>query len=109
MVMDAIRLAGVTPTADGYRIAPRLPFETFSLRLPRIGVAAEPGVLRGYVRVVEAGAVELRVRLPRGARGVRAWMGAKSVRHRMSGGDAVFRLEAMPDTAADIAVTWRGR
>jgi hypothetical protein len=61
------------------------------------------------VRVVEAGAVELRVRLPRGARGIRAWMDAASVRHRMSGGDAVFQVDATPDAPADFAVTWRGR
>jgi hypothetical protein len=34
MVMDAIRLAGITPTEAGYRIAPHLPFVRFSLRLP---------------------------------------------------------------------------
>jgi len=70
---------------------------------------SEPGTLRGYVRVVEAGAVELRVRLPRGARGVRTWAGATTVRHRLTGGEAVFRLDASPDAAADFAVTWRAR
>ena len=44
MVMDAIRLAGITPTSAG---VPHLPFETFSPRLPQIGVAASSGVLRG--------------------------------------------------------------
>jgi hypothetical protein len=107
MVMDAIRLAGITPTAGGYRIAPHVPFETFSLRLPQIGVAAEAGRLRGYVRVAAAGPIELRVRLPRGARGVRTWAGGTPVRHRLAAGDAVFRMNATPDAAADWAVTWR--
>src|SRR4029079_7679523 len=88
MVMDAIRLAGITPTADGYRIAPHLPFETFSLRLTQIVCAAGEGMLRGYVRPVEAGEIELRVRVPKGARSLRTWAGGRSVRHRMAGGGA---------------------
>ena len=79
MVMDAIRLAGITPTAAGYRIAPHLPFETFSLRLPRIGVAASPGMLRGYVRVVEAGRRRA-ARAPAARCARRAHLGGRHVR-----------------------------
>ena len=64
--MNAIRLAGVTPTRKGYRIDPHLPFGRFKLRTTRIGVAAAGRVLRGYVRVEQAGPIELRVRVPRG-------------------------------------------
>jgi hypothetical protein len=108
MVMDAIRLAGITPTAAGYRIAPHLPFDTFSLRLPRIGVAGEPGVLRGYVRVEQAGEVELRVRSP-SARKARAWVDGRAVRHRVVRGDVVFRVDAAAGPAVDWAVTWGGK
>jgi hypothetical protein len=109
MVMDAIRLAGVTPTAAGYRIAPHLPFETFSLRLPRIGVAAVPGELRGYVRVERAGKVELRVRVPPAARRPRTWANGRRVGHRTVRGDVVFRLDTTTTEAADWAVTWKTR
>jgi hypothetical protein len=109
MVMDAIRLAGVTPTAGGYRIAPHLPFETFSLRLPQIGVAADAGMLRGYVRPIEAGEIELRVRIPKGARSVRTWAGGRSVRHRMVGGEVVFRAGATAGAPVDWAVTFGRR
>jgi hypothetical protein len=106
MVMDAIRLAGITPTGAGYRIAPHLPFDAFSLRLPRIGVAAGPGVLRGYVRVERAGEIELRVRVPGAAQRLRTWANGQVVRHRVAGGHAVFRLAAAEGMAADWAVTW---
>ena len=108
MVMDAIRLAGVTPTSAGYRIAPHLPFESFRLRLPTIGVAASPGMLRGYVRVEQAGEVELRVRVPSGRR-LRAWANGRMVRHRVARGYAVFRVDSGGGVAADWAVTWGGR
>jgi hypothetical protein len=106
MVMDAVRLAGITPTAAGYRIAPHLPFEGFSLRLPQVGVAAGPGVLRGYVRVERAGEVELRVRVPRGARKVLAWVGGAAVSRRVVGGFVVFRVGGVAGGVADWAVTW---
>lgn len=36
---DAIKLAGIDPTAADYRIVPELPFHSFSLALPEIGAA----------------------------------------------------------------------
>jgi hypothetical protein len=108
MVMNAVRLAGITPTATGYRIAPHLPFETFSLRLPRIGVAAETAMLRGYVRPETPGPIELRIRVPDGAGRVRAWASGRRVRHRIVRGYAIFRLDGDPVAPADWAVTWAG-
>jgi hypothetical protein len=109
MVMDAIRLAGITPTRRGYRIAPHLPFSRFSLRLPRIGVAARSTQLHGYVRPVESGPIELRVKVPPGAApgslAVRA--GGRAVGFRLAAGSVVFRLRGRADSAADWAVTWR--
>jgi hypothetical protein len=105
--MDAIRLAGITPTAAGYRIAPHLPFETFSLQLPRIGVAASPGMLRGYVRVEQDGTLEMRVRVP-STRRVRTWANGQPVRRRVAGRDVTFGLDATKNAAADWAVTWGG-
>ncbi|HWC33303.1 MAG TPA: hypothetical protein VG650_00625 [Mycobacteriales bacterium] len=66
MVMDALNLAGITPTAAGYDITPHLPMKRFSVRFPRIGVTETPRLIKGYVRPVEGGAVVLRVRTPDG-------------------------------------------
>jgi hypothetical protein len=105
MVMNAIHLAGVTATEEGYRIAPHL--GRFSLRLPRIGVARDVGRLRGYVRVAARGRLVLRVSgVPRGARRVTAWGDGRRLAHRVSGGSVVFPITARPDRAADWAVTW---
>jgi hypothetical protein len=109
MVMNAIRLAGVTPTGAGYRIAPHFPFRRFWLRLPGVGVAADPGGLRGYVRPAQAGPIELRVRLPADVApgGLRAWAHGRRVAHRRDGRFVVFRLQAEGGAAADWAVTWQ--
>jgi hypothetical protein len=108
MVMDAIRLAGLTPTKAGYRIAPHLPFARFSLRLPEVGIAARPGELRGYVRTARTEAVELRVRVPASAPSfaLLAWVGGRVVAHRRAGRFVVFHLPVRAGKAADWAVTW---
>jgi hypothetical protein len=108
MVMDAIRLAGITPTAAGYTIAPHLPFRRFSLRLPQVGIAARPRQLVGYVQPQQAGAIELSVRLPRAltARPIATWANGQMVAHTLQDGFVVFSVPAAPDSAADWAVTW---
>ena len=65
-LFDVIKLAGIDPVADGYRIDPHLPMKTFSLRLPVAGLAVKPGELRGYVRAERDGALTMRVRVPDG-------------------------------------------
>lgn len=108
MVMNALRLAGVTPTRDGYRIAPALPFSRFALRLPRIGVARERGRLRGYVRPEAGGPVAVEVRLPAGVEAARvtAWADGRRVAHRTGDGTVTVELDARAGRAADWAVTW---
>ena len=107
MVMNALNLAGLKATRNGYRIDPHLG-RRFSMRFPRVGVARARNVLRGYVRVSQGGRLVLRVRVPRGARGVIASAGGRTVRHRRSaGGFVTFRLPASPGRAADWAVAWR--
>jgi hypothetical protein len=109
MVMDAIRMAGVTPTEAGYRIAPALPFRPFSLRLPQIGVASEPGRLRGYVRPEASGAFDLDVALPAGVTpgDATTWVDGTVVAHRTSGaGGVVFAANGRAGAASDWAVTW---
>jgi hypothetical protein len=78
----------------------------FSLRLPRIGVAASSRELRGYVRVEQDGPVEMRVRVPSSR--VRTWANGQPLRHRIAGRDVTFGLDATKNAAADWAVTWGG-
>jgi hypothetical protein len=62
-LFDAVKLAGIEPTQDGYDIAPHLPFRRFSLRLPTIGVTRGK-TLHGYLRPEASGVVHMRVRAP---------------------------------------------
>jgi hypothetical protein len=110
MVMNAVRLAGVTPTERGFRIAPHFPFGRFSLRLPEVGVASEHGRLRGYVRTQQTDTLELRITLPPRAAGALlvTWADARVVPHRRDGRVVVFDLPATAGAAADWAITWGG-
>jgi hypothetical protein len=114
MVMNAVRLAGVTPTRAGFRIAPHLPFARFSVRTRHVGVAAERARLRGYVRPRRNGPIRLSVRLPAGARRatVTAFAtlagagGGRPVRHARAGRDVRFTVAGRRGAAAQWAVTW---
>ena len=105
MVMDAIRLAGVTPVEDGYDVFPHLPMRSFSLRLPDVGVASARGVLRGYVRPVQGGVVVMHVAVPAGAsaRRLKAYADGRLVRHVVRGGRGVFSLRTVGGRASDWA------
>jgi hypothetical protein len=107
MVMDAIRLAGITPTEAGYSIAPHLPLARFSLRLPQIGIEAIPGRVRGYITTQRTTALQLAVRIPAGisARTLVTWADGRRVPHRASRGAVFFRLFALAGHAASWAVT----
>jgi hypothetical protein len=108
MVMDALRLAGLTPTRDGYDIAPHLPMTTFSLRLPRAGIAAAPGLLRGYITPEVGGTIELAVHLPAGVHvdQIVTWSAGRAVRHTASAGIVRFHVRTSAGAPADWAVTW---
>jgi hypothetical protein len=108
MVMDAIRLAGITPTGAGYRIAPRYPFRHFSLRLPQIGVASESRRMRGYVTTRAGRSLQMRVELPPGADAstLKTWAGGHVVPHALKRGSAVFTLPTSSGRPANWALTW---
>src|SRR5205807_1834655 len=109
MVMDAIRLAGITPTGAGYQIAPRFPFDRFSFRLPQIGVASEADRMRGYVTPQQDGSIELDVQLPAEADTgtLVTWANGRAVPHTVTGNSyARFRLDAKAGAPGDWAVTW---
>jgi hypothetical protein len=106
MVMDAVRLAGVTPVEDGYDVTPHLPMRTFSLRLPYVGVAQKPRLLRGYVRPMQGGRVVMHASLPPGAslHGLRTFADGRQVRHTVRSGLVVFTLPTVGGRPANWAV-----
>jgi hypothetical protein len=110
MVMNAIRLAGITPTEAGYRIAPRFPFARFSLRLPQVGVASESTRMRGYVTSRPGGSMQMEVELPAGTPtgSLKTWADGRAVPHKLKGDSAVFTLRAAANRPADWAITWGG-
>jgi glycosyl hydrolase family 36/glycosyl transferase family 36 len=65
-LFDAIKLAGIDPVADGYRIVPRLPLARFSLSLDRVSVQKAPGSLRGSITPEQGGSLRMRVAAPAG-------------------------------------------
>lgn len=103
----ALKLAGVEPVQDGYRIAPHLPLPQWSLRLPGIGLAQEPGLLRGYVRPQNDGTIRFQV-LPRAgqvASNPVAWVQGQRVdATRAADGSAVFIASGKAGQALDWAV-----
>jgi hypothetical protein len=106
MVMNALRLAGLTPTRDGYRIDPHLPQKRFSVRMPRAGIAARPGALSGYVTPERAGALTMEVEAPSAKRLVVRANG-RVVRHTVRDGFVRFRLPARAGRRAAWAVSAR--
>jgi hypothetical protein len=100
----ATRLAGITPTARGYRFTPRLPLRRFSMRLPRVAIEVRPGSVRGYVRPSAGGPLTIEVARPGRGR-VTAWAGGRRVRSVTRGGLVRFRLPARAGRAADFTVT----
>jgi hypothetical protein len=108
MVMDAIRLAGITTTRDGVDVSPHLPFTRFSFRMPRIGVARETRRLRGYITPESSGRVRIAVHLPAGGDPARitAWSGERSVQPRIDGTVVRLTVQTTRGRAADWAVAW---
>jgi len=92
-----VKLAGIEPTAGGYRIAPHLPFASYALRLPRVGVEVRRRSIRGYVTPESGGTLVMRVAIPPRLDPARmvTWAGGRRVRHaRAAGRTVVFRLAA---------------
>jgi hypothetical protein len=106
MVMDAIRLAGITPTESGFAITPHLPVRRFTLRLPDIGVESAPGLIRGYVLVEQSGTLTMTVTAPARARGsvVTAFADGRRVAVVTRGSRVRFALPTRAGRATNWAV-----
>ncbi len=105
-LFDLVKLAGVEATGEGYEVAPHLPTGTFDIRLPDLGVAQQPGLIRGYVRG-SAASVTMRVAPPPGVAASEALAYANGVQvpATVAGGRVQFQLQIRSGKAADWAVS----
>lgn len=104
-LFDAIKLAGVEPTATGFRIVPELPFGTFSLGLPKIGVAYSARSVRGYLTTAGGRELTMQVRPPVSRRHWNVVVGGHRVRSTVRGGLLTFVLRARPHRSVRWAIT----
>jgi hypothetical protein len=65
-LLDAIKLAGITPHDGLIVVDPRMPFDSFAIRLPLIGAAYDRCRHRGYYAPVVPGTFRFAVRAPAG-------------------------------------------
>jgi hypothetical protein len=98
-LFDTIKLAGIDPVADGYRVVPRLPLARFSLSLDRVSVRKAPGSLAGSVTPERGGTLRMRVAAPAGWA---ATADGRRVAARAADGLLVFDLP----TRAGQPATW---
>ncbi len=105
-LFDFLKLAGVEATGSGYRVVPHLPMTTFNVRLPLVGVAQEPGLIRGYLRI-SGGGMTMLVAPPPGVSAAEAvaWVDGAVVPHTVVDGLVEFTMPASEGDAADWAVT----
>lgn len=92
-LFDAIRLAGVTPTENGYEIRPELPMRTFSLGLPQVAVAYSPRSAHGYVVIVARQTLIMQVAPPAHGRW-RVYANGRPTHAVLRDGMLVFSLPA---------------
>jgi hypothetical protein len=102
----ALKLAGLDPVRDGYRIDPHLPMKSFSLRLPDAGIEYGRARARGYLRPHGRRALKLTVTLPAalGHGPVAAFVDGRRVSGRRAGGKLSFSLRARSGRSVDWAV-----
>jgi hypothetical protein len=100
-LIDAIKLAGLGHRDGRIAIDPRLPFDTFDIRLPLMGAAYKPGEHRGYYAPSAPGKFRFAVRPPAGVPPDRARLtvnGRKAKFTPSEDGTILFDTEGTPDT-----------
>jgi hypothetical protein len=105
-LFDALKLAGLNPVEDGYRIEPHLPLRGFSLRLPDVGIEYGKARARGYVRPNGHERLRMTVALPAALRhgSVAAFVDGRRVAVRRAGAGVRFTLRARAGRPVDWAV-----
>jgi Glycosyl hydrolase 36 superfamily, catalytic domain len=101
-----LKLAGLDPVRDGYRIDPHLPMRSFSLRLPDVGIEYGRARARGYLRPHGHALLRITVSLPdRLRRGpVAAFVEGRRVAGRRAGAELRLSLRARRGRVVDWAV-----
>lgn len=105
-LFDLLKLTGLDATAAGYRIVPHLPVSTFNVRFPDVGVAQQPGTIRGYFRTA-GGSLTLDVAPPPGVSADQAvaYANGQPVPSAVVDGLVQFKLPACRGVPADWAVS----
>jgi hypothetical protein len=101
-----VDLVGVVGMRDGFRIAPRLPTETFTVEWPRLAVAGTPSSVEGRVLPESDGPIAMEVALPsalRAADSVRVTADGVDVDSTVADGTVRFVLPA----SARASARWR--
>jgi hypothetical protein len=88
-------------------VVPHMPMSTFDVRLPEVGIAQQPGTLRGYVTTASAGSVTMHVAPPPGVslEAAKTFAGSRQTSHTVVGGLVQFTLPTRAGRAANWAVT----
>jgi hypothetical protein len=107
-LFDTIALTGVTPTVDGYDIAPHWPTGSFDVEFPTVGVAEQAHAMRGYVVVDSSRPLTLTVTIPTRAplSRLQVQAGGVTVRFNRHGRRLTFALHPRPGQRRDWNVTW---
>jgi hypothetical protein len=105
-LFDLLQLAGLQAAGSGYRIVPHLPMATFNIRLPAMGLAQQPGLIRGYFRPVASDTVTMSVAPPPGVSAAAAtvYVEGSVVPHSVELGLVRFSIPMVADRTADWAV-----
>jgi hypothetical protein len=106
-LFDLLQLAGIEATSSGYRIVPHLPMSTFNIRLPSVGLAEQPGTIRGYFRTAVAATVTMQVAPPPGVPAARAvaYVDGAAVPDTVVGGLVQFTMRTNADAPTDWALS----
>ena len=105
-LLSMLRLAGIEPTRAGYSFAPSLPLNRYSIRLPRVGIASEPGLMRGYVRTESKSPLKLALDPP--GRAAKVWIDGRPARARIKNGTATVTARPGRDRVVDWAIEAKG-
>jgi hypothetical protein len=105
-LFGALKLAGLDPVGDGYRIDPHLPMNRFSLRLPDAGIEYGRARARGYLSPHGRARLRMTVSLPAALRSgrVAAFVDGRRVPSKRAGDSLSFRLPARGGRPVDWAV-----
>jgi hypothetical protein len=89
------RLAGITPTADGWIIEPRIPMESYSFSCALYSIEVSPGRISGRLDLPADASLDLKIRVPEEwvREDIEAFISGKETAVRLSNDFAVINLQ----------------